>query len=137
MCFILKDNTKPQIATEDIVAYKFARRLSDGRLFGVYCKNYKYAPINERHPEIVLEVIRDRSLEKIEEGYHLFKGIYDVRSARMTKFSLQDEGQYGYSIICYKCIIPKGTRFYQEIQRYSNLAEIVAETFILIEEIAI
>lgn len=137
MCFILKDSTEPQIATYDIMAYKFVRRVSNGELFGIYSMNYKYAPVNERHPEIVLKVIDDCSSKKIEEGYHLFRSLYDVRTAGKTRFSLQDEGQYGYSIICYRCIIPKGTRFYQEIQRYSNITEIVAETFILVEEIAI
>lgn len=101
MCLYTKQ-TKPKIAEEDIICYKFYIRLFGGLIVSPY--------IGIIAPKI--GAITNTELGKpygpkkrVDEGFHSFKILEDVKSV-INKWKSK------FDLVIFKCIIPKGSLYY-------------------------
>ena len=130
MCLITTKNI-PEIAQEDIVCYKFYILIMEGDIN--YDKNGLLSPYQgSLAPTInkVTNTLLDKAYLKygaaymINRGFHSFKYIDDL-----TKESYF--WQSSYNIKIFKCIIPKGTKYYEG--KFHDFPSYCSESIILKE----
>ena len=127
MCLITTKNI-PEIAQEDIVCYKFYK-LRENKLFSPY-KEVLAPNINE-----VANTVLDRvylyeyggnnPTYMITRGFHSFKYLDDL--IKELDFWLS------YDTMIFKCIIPKGTKYYEGT--FDGSSSYCSESIILKETI--
>lgn len=100
---------KPMIAVNDIVCYKICLKLKEENIFvAPYVQKYIYR-IGELHTEPDFQCEAESvwtygptAYNKVDKGFHSFVNKYD---AMRFIFEFSDR-------IIFKCIIPKGSRYY-------------------------
>jgi hypothetical protein len=121
MCFVATKNQRPKIASEDIVCWKALKRRLTKKGYGAAFNNTIHAPFyyqpGENQPLIILKKIHWLANEyNINEGYHSYM---EEEKAKCNK---------GRDEKVFKFIIPKGTKYYQNIFD----CEYVSETIIMV-----
>ena len=127
MCLITTKNI-PEIAQEDIVCYKFYK-LRENKLFSPY-KEVLAPNINEVANTVLdrgyLARAKDNNLAyMVNRGFHSFKYLEGL----INELAFW---QLSY-IRIFKCIIPKGTRYYEG--NFTDLPSYCSESIILKEAI--
>ena len=123
MCLITTKNI-PEIAQEDIVCYKFYELYDNGKLFSPY--QGSHAPAINKVTNTLLDrayLSNYRAAYMVSRGFHSFKYINDL--IKELDFWLYSD------IKIFKCIIPKGTKYYEG--KFNNSPSYCSESIILKE----
>lgn len=140
MCLTVTSITKKQIATEDIVCYKFMRKYghsafssNDKKAYSPY-RNAIYFP--KKKYTSILGQVRSNILfptsHFVEEGFHSFAQEKDARTGIECDTMLNDAHGI-YTLQIYKCIIPKGAEYYEGV--YANALSYCSNQIIIEKEI--
>lgn len=115
MCLYTKQ-TEPEIAKEDIVCYKYYGVLKEcGRT--KLMSSYRGAPapdLNEVAHTDLDETSKvfyweDKKYNIVDKGFHSFKNLDDIKEELIFR---------DMDFVAFKCIIPKGSKFYLGIFKY-------------------
>lgn len=122
MCLYITKDAKLKHAVKDIVCYKVLKRyttfLGKQTLFTPYIQS-PLTDVQLSGQEDFYSFDKDNNIEesKIGPGYEVSKGFIhtcaNLESARLLSQLLSLGLCYGEDIVVYKCIIPKGTRYYE------------------------
>ena len=131
MCLIVRDNTKIEIAKEDITCYKvFSTELHSGR-FGLLSpyQEMKYSPNVLYTLEKPLKIGVVWECPIVEEGFHSFV------SQETAQMFLDD--RYVRKPAIYKCKIPKGAKFVRGIFKSNgfNYESICSDQIIVLQSV--
>lgn len=132
MCWTSTDKPIKQIANEDVICYKILIPSREGRVVSPYFNyEYNYHKIND---EITLNIYTTPTFEnvfcvdlmykidlyKCDQGYHSYS------SLDFAKKVCHDSRLYEKGACIFKCIIPKGSVFYE-----NKRGEIVSSNIII------
>ena len=121
MCFYINNSVKQKIADKDIVCYKVVN--DDGRPYYRYSRvKYKTGKLYQarnKSGKIMKSFYKETnlfsSLCKIYSGIHSYKDLITVKA----EYSNRYHNSVRKTI---KCIIPKGTKYYDNGREYISLA---------------
>ena len=123
MCLITTKNI-PEIAQEDIVCYKFYKLYDNGELFSPY--QGSHAPAINKVANTLLDrayLSNYRAAYMVSRGFHSFKYLDNL--IKELDFWLS------FDIEIFKCIIPKGTKYYEG--KFDDFPSYCSESIILKE----
>lgn len=131
MCLASRRKTA-KVATEDIICYKFAIIRKNQRLSPFQLTPYMIGEVMEDKGEVEInESISDKKYYIGKGMFHSFAHLSDAADRRyyfQALFNMMDE----YCI--YKCIIPKGTKYYEGTFAY-NIWGYASRSLLIAEEI--
>ena len=110
MCLITTKNI-PEIAQEDIICYKFYKLYDNGELLSPY--QGLHAPAINKVTNTLLDrayLSNYRATYIISRGFHSFKYLDDLIN--------ELDFWQSFDIKIFRCIIPKGTKYYEGKFRY-------------------
>lgn len=121
MCLYITKDAKLKHAVKDIVCYKVVKRYTTFLGKQILFTPYTQSPLTDAQlsgKEDFCSFDKDEIEEsKIGPGYEVSKGFIhtciNLESARWLSRLLSLGLIYGEDIVVYKCIIPKGTRYYE------------------------
>lgn len=131
MCMILKDSDADKHTAEtDIIVYKVVNKISDNKYESIFVKYvYEKDKVNNGSISIRTAMTEGQpNTRTVDEGFHSYKRLGDAK----FDYYIRKIHNFPNAVII-KCIIPKGSAFYNGFQRIgigANGSTIVADQYV-------
>lgn len=131
MCLVTSQR-EPKIAEEDIICYKVLIKNRDGLYSPIL--NVKYnIELNIAHGELEITEVRIKNTADCIYPYNI--ALYCIRGGVLhcykSKHNAKEHRKWSCNSVVYKCIIPKGSKYYVSIDDI----EICSDKLILLTKI--
>ena len=131
MCLASRRKTA-KVATEDIICYKFAIIRENQRLSPFQLTPYKIGEVMEDKGEV------DVTENFLDKKYYIGKGMFHTiaRLSDANDFKYYFQALFNTDKYCvYKCVIPKGTKYYEGIST-TDIWGYASRSLLIVEEIS-